>query len=566
MPLQIETVSEVPLVESGRALDSMRNSDFDVCSAYGEVVDNSIQANAHQVKICMVYKAKTPAMRNEPIERIVFGDDGHGMDAEILHSCMQLGYSSRYNDRGGIGRFGVGATLAAINQCKRVDIYSRVPGQKWLYTYFDLDEIASKKMNGIPAPQDRQPPEEFADLAGDKSGTIVIWSKYDRQPDNATEILESFRVWVGRTYRRFISDGITIALNGEPVFAIDPLYVELKKTQFPDDPKAFEYSPITIDWPIPAEDQRQGGPTKSSITIRMSLLPEEHRRNQGAGNSKMAIDRHIPENEGVSILRNGREVFYDHIPHWPGKHFAEIDRWWGCEISFDAVLDKEFTVKNIKRGAVPIRDLKRTLAEKINPTRETALERVREVWVKAKTETLVTPLGGGIVTGHEEAEEAAKNTPTPKGVLDADKNRKEETTKVTEEWLRHEDEKQKAAWQAKFESQPFTIMDADWKGPEFVETNHLGGADVLRYNVRHPFFTELASIRTALEDSAEDTPNAYRLRALIDLLLISHAKAETMIDPKIQWLPEKLLETLRMQWGHFLSNYIDTYKRENDIE
>jgi hypothetical protein len=53
---------------------------------------------------------------------------------------------------------------------------------------------------------------------------------------------------------------------------------------------------------------------------------------------------------------------------------------------------------------------------------------------------------------------------------------------------------------------------------------------------------------------------------LIDLLLISHAKAETMIDPKTNWQPEKLLETLRMQWGHFLSNYIDTYKKENDIK
>lgn len=569
MSNKIKSTEEIPLVESGRALDSMRNSDFDVCSAYGEVIDNSIQANAQNIKIVMFYKAKTPAMRNEPIERIVFGDDGHGMDSEILHSCLQLGYSSRYNDRSGIGRFGVGATLAAINQCKRVEIYSRAPGQNWLYTYFDLDDIAARTMTGIPAPQDHQPPKEFASLAGDKSGTLVIWSKYDRQPDDATEILRSFRVWIGRTYRKFIKNNTIITLNGEQVFAIDPLYVDLAKTQFPDDPKAFEFPSMKIEWPIPPEDQLKGGPTKSIIKIRMSLLPEDFRKNQGSGNSKMAEERHIPDNEGLSILRNGREVFYDHIPHWIGiknKHFAEIDRWWGCEINFDAVLDKEFTVKNIKRGAIPVRDLKRTLAATINPTRDTALERVRDVWVKANAAKLTTPKDGGILTGHEDAEDAAKNTPTPKGVLDAGKNREQETAKITEDWLKHEDEKQKAAWQAKFKSQPFTIIDDEWKGPEFVETSHMGGADVLRYNVRHPFFTEINDIRAAIEDSGEEISNARRLRALIDLLLISHAKAETMIDPKTNWQPEKLLETLRMQWGHFLSNYIDTYKKENDIK
>jgi hypothetical protein len=567
MTTDTEHPTQVPLVESGTALDSMRNSDFDVYSAYGEVVDNSLQASAKHIKIQMLYKPKSPILRNEPIGRIGFGDDGHGMNTGVLHRCLQLGYSSRYNDRSGIGRFGVGATLAAINQCKRVEVYSKVEGGKWLYTYFDLQDITSHKMTGIPEPTEATPPKEFAGLVGEKSGTLVIWDKYDRQPDDASEILKNFTTWVGRAYRKFISSGVTITLNGQNVPAIDPLYLDLSKTQFPDDPKAFEFTPpITIEWPIPLEDQKPDGPTKSIITIRMSLLPEEFRKNQGAGNSKMAIERHIPENEGVSILRNGREVFFDHIPHWPGKHFSEIDRWWGCEISFDAILDKEFTVKNIKRGAVPVRDLKGALAAKINPTRETALERVREVWIKAKTAELVTPTGGGITTGHEDAEQAAKKTPTPKGVLDAGKDIDKESAKFADEWLKNEDERQKAAWEAKFKSQPFTIMDADWKGPEFVETSHLGGSDVLRYNVRHPFFTELASIRAALEASGQDTTNAKRLRVLIDLLLISHAKAETMIDPKIQWPPEQLLETLRMQWGQYLSNYIGTYKKENDIK
>jgi hypothetical protein len=37
-----------------------------------------------------------------------------------------------------------------------------------------------------------------------------------------------------------------------------------------------------------------------------------------------------------------------------------------------------------------------------------------------------------------------------------------------------------------------------------------------------------------------------------------------MIDPKSQWTPEKLLEAMRINWGHYLSNYIATCKRESE--
>ena len=558
------TKNEVPLVESSTALESMRNSDFDVCSAYGEVVDNSIQANARKIKIRMDYKTVRSA-DGEAIVSIAFGDDGCGMTEDILQRCLQLGYSSRLNDRSGIGRFGVGATLAAINQAKRVEIYSKTPGGVWLYTYFDLDDIASKAMSGIPEPIKKEGvPAEFSELVDAQGGTLVIWKKYDRQPDDASRILDELKVWVGRTYRKFLNDGLGITINGEAVYAIDPLYVDLSKTRFPDDPSAKEFAPIIVPWPIGKEDRRPGMPTHSDITIRISLLPEELRKTAGSGGSKETSDRYINVNEGISIVRNRREVFYDHIPHWPGAPFAEIDRWWGCEIAFDAILDREFTVKNIKRGAVPIRELKKLLASHVNPTRQTCLESVREVWARAKAAALVNPAVGGVRTGHEDAENAAKKTPAPRSVLDASKNIEKEVTRVTEEWLGDQDERQKAAWQAKFKSQPFTIMDADWRGSEFIEASHLGGTDVLRYNVRHPFFTELKAVESALDPTAQDSSGARRLRALIDLLLMSHAKAEAMIDPKMQWEPEKLIETLRMQWGQYLSNYISTYKRETE--
>lgn len=313
----------VSLVDDGAALLSMRNSDFDAYSAIGEVIDNSIQAEAKNIGLLVKFQPS----RQEPITSISFGDDGTGMSSEVLHRCLQLGYSTRFNDRTGIGRFGVGATLAAINQCKKVEVYSKENSGDWLYTYIDLDLITAvpSKMKEIPSPTKKALPPELKELVGSARGTLVIWGKYDRQPEAASKMIEELHIWVGRTYRKFIWDGVKIFINDRLVKAIDPLYVTTTLTKFPDDPKAHEYKEMVLPWPVAHEDRINNGPTESVIRIRMSLLPKEFRPTQGSGNSRQARDRYIDRNEGVSILRNNREVFYDAIPWWPGTPFKEID-------------------------------------------------------------------------------------------------------------------------------------------------------------------------------------------------------------------------------------------------
>lgn len=549
---------EVGLVSDAAALESLRESDFDAYSAYGEVVDNSLQAGARSVQIKLDYTQKGNA---EPITRLAFGDDGSGMPKNVLHHCMQLGYSSRYNDRTGIGRFGVGVTLAAINQCKKVSLYSREQEGAWLYTYVDLDRIKAGAMKGIPEPVEKDPPDDLADLLS-SSGTLMIWESYDRQPARASAILDDMRIWMGRTYRKFIWDGVKIIVNGEQVNAIDPLYNKTQETQFPHDPSAKLYDEMSFEWPVPVGDRIEGGPSKSEIRIRMSLLPEAFRPTQGSGNTREARDRSIHLNEGVSILRNGREVFYGPIPWWPGDPFKEIDRWWGCEIAFDAVLDRAFTVKNIKRGAVPTTQLKKAIHERITPTRKTALEEVREVWSKAKADADAKGADEGLDTGHGEAEGVAKKTKVPKSEIDKSKDLDDEARRLTEQLLKDADAELKARWHAKFKSQPFNIVEDEWRGPEFVETNHLGGSDVLRYNMRHQFFREVLKVREVLDEHNEELQYSARLAALIDLLLISFSKAEAMFDAGMELTAERLTEQLRMNWGHYLSSYLETWSKE----
>src|SRR5690606_19211656 len=147
---------------------------------YGEVIDNSIQAKATDIRIQFFENNNRKTNKSKHIEKILFADNGYGMDIYSLHRCLKLGHSSRYNDRSGIGRFGVGMTLGAIHECRRIEVYSKSEGGNWHYTYLDLDEIKEGSLKYIPLPILKKPETDFIDYISN-SGTLVIWSKYDKQ-------------------------------------------------------------------------------------------------------------------------------------------------------------------------------------------------------------------------------------------------------------------------------------------------------------------------------------------------------------------------------------------------
>lgn len=217
--------------EDSNALDSLRHSDFDALSAYGEVIDNSLQADATKILIEMF--CSHPRSNYQQIDYLAFGDNGSGMPTDTLHACLKLGWSSRYNDRSGIGRFGVGMVLGAIHEVKRIEVYSKKKNGTWQYTYIDLDEIENDKLDEIPEPEAKDVPEKFTHLVDEAHGTLVIWSKYDKQKKSGDSIIKEADHWIGRTFRYFIWDGVEIHLNGQEVKAHDPLYARTEKTTFP---------------------------------------------------------------------------------------------------------------------------------------------------------------------------------------------------------------------------------------------------------------------------------------------------------------------------------------------
>src|SRR5206468_582783 len=119
----IKPQSRVPAVLSGQALRSLRDSGFSLPAALGEPVDNSLEADANAIKIRLQEATGHDGKRH--IQQIVIGDDGRGMDRDTLHHYLQLGFSTRYMSKKTIGKYGVGAKLAALNFGRRMDVWSR---------------------------------------------------------------------------------------------------------------------------------------------------------------------------------------------------------------------------------------------------------------------------------------------------------------------------------------------------------------------------------------------------------------------------------------------------------
>ncbi len=560
------------IFQATNAIDSLRSSDFDAVSAYGEVIDNAIEANAKNIRIKTSQKQSKNRSRFVRLTQISFCDDGLGMDANTLENCLTIGWSSRFNQREGIGRFGVGMTLAAIHECKKIEVYSKQAGGDWLYICLDLDVLSTGQATELEKPTPKAPPVDLEKLAGNDHGTIVTWSKYDRQSDSAPRLVEESIKWIGRTYRYFMwDDDVNIYMDGQLIHAIDPLYCNLERTKYPDDTPALEYDPILLEWPVEELDAPEDSPKNSTITIKMSLLPECLREARGDGGNRTATDRYIDENEGISILRNKREVFYGHIPHWKSAgagwpHFENPDRWWGGEIHFDAVLDRAFTVKNIKRGAVPNKQLKSDIKELIKSTRETCIEEVRAAWDKHDLEKKNQSTGSEKAPRpHEGAETIAKITPTDVSKIDRDKDFDTSSDDYIDTLTKHVDEEEKAGLKAIFAAQPFSIEEDTWRGTQFLESNHMGGKSVLTYNMNHSFFKCINEVLDTIQEENSTHPQTKQLKELLDLLLIAYAKAETSFNADDHMPADQFLDYVRSNWGQYLVNYVNTWKTSSMV-
>ena len=198
-----------PIIPAKTAIESFRDNGYrDAASAISEIIDNSIEAKAKNIKILVFEKSEIKANRPmKQISEIAIVDDGIGMDETTLKTSLQFGNGTKLKTRKGIGRFGIGLPNASISQCRHVEVYSW-QNSKCLQTYLDIDEIEEKSQQNINEINVNELPKHIGkEIKKTNTGTAVIWKECDRLDIAKGETLyKRMQRDLCRIYRHFLDD------------------------------------------------------------------------------------------------------------------------------------------------------------------------------------------------------------------------------------------------------------------------------------------------------------------------------------------------------------------------
>ena len=488
-------------------------------SAVAELVDNALQAGATEISV------KLTVDQSESEHPLVLSvlDNGSGMDAETLRMALRFGGSTRFNDRRGLGRYGMGLPNSSLSQAKRVTVHSWESGQgEVLQSHLDIDEISTGAITEVPVPR-RVARPHFVN--GHSNGTAVTWSRCDRLDNKRVSTLtRKLLIALGRRFRFFLWDGVSIDVNGDAVEPIDPLFLQgsgsfVGASQFCDD---FVYE-IAAD---PDDRQRTG-----IVRVRFSELPVSEWSN--LTNSEKRL-RGIAKGAGVSVVRSGREVDYGWF-FLGGKRRENYDDWWRCEIQFDPILDEAFGITHTKQQIRPRPHLVEALAGDMESMARLLNARARKAHLDAKVAERFS------VSEERAAEKDRMLTPLPR-------------------FLRSRDEQVLAALGQKAGAArdgngsdaartAYRIMPAPLSETAFFNYARNEGSLLLVLNPEHPFYK---NVYRRLLDS--ESPQEIALRSQIDLLLLAAARNEALLDDQNAI---EAAEAFRKGWSDTLATFLN---------
>lgn len=348
------------------AIKSLRSSGYrNTASAVGELIDNSIQANASEVRVIISTKINLGTRKTKQVDEIAVLDNGSGMDSVLLQRALKLGFGTNHESSSGMGKFGMGLPQASISQAKRIDVWSWTSGSASTakHAFIDLSDDNWMLKHVIEEPDSRQIPEVYSEYTKNiNSGTLVKWSILDKadwkKPDTLFNRIENT---IGRMYRYWlIENKVRIVMNilneagvstNEQVFRpLDPLFLNENAkcgVEAPEKPLFSEYDTIRREYILPVD----GKDKDVCVEMKFSMAKDEVRLREDdtvAGSKdygKLAL-----ECTGVSIVREGRELELNKDWNIPDIKDPR-HRWWGAEICFSRDLDDVFGVTNNKQCA-----------------------------------------------------------------------------------------------------------------------------------------------------------------------------------------------------------------------
>ncbi len=561
----------LPVVQAGQALLSLRDSGHDLPTALGEVIDNSVEARAETIRIRL--RESTDAKGKKHVHEIAVIDDGTGMDRDTLWHYPVVGYSSRYMSTTTIGKYGVGAKLAALNFGKRIEVWSRqAADQPWLHVHYDLDEALEAEKDGdtegagIAEPVTEPLPRDLRDLVPEGSGTLVLWSKVDRLEEGRlapsfdelkTDVIKD----LSRMFRTFLDQGTVIEVNGTHLLPHDPLFLmegtwadellanHLTRTEGRRSGRRREHFEATTIW---EEDIKIAGANNAVAKLRITLYPAAAIQKRGDGGNELARKLRIPENQGqISFLRRGREISYTNVPRIFPRGVEDADRYVGIEVAFEPDLDQYFGVRHVKRGVEPQGELRDKLRAALKKHLPDARKKLEEHWGAVGRREQAAKGEHAAIIGAVQS--VAPTMPLSRAPEKTDEEVESELADLAEDAHPDATEQEKKDYIEKTKALPFVMENVPWPGKEFIDVRLLGNQVVVRLNTRHRFYRELweplkeiADMDVSSVSGGDAIKAAKRAVEGLTLMVLAYGKAMSMSQCPSDY------EDLTSYWGQFI--------------
>jgi hypothetical protein len=336
-----ETEKLEVLPDPKRMIEGLRDTGYEFNTAMADLIDNSIAAAATVIDVMILMDFKGNL-------RLSIADNGTGMNRDGLINAMKYGSAERPHPSS-LGKFGLGLKTASTAFCRRLMVSARTnESQEIIRAYWDLDHVVNvaRKWELLIDKSDKETIEHLNRVAGDSSGTVVVWENIDRLMKNyATptgsvakkalgKIVDDLKRHISMIYQRFLDQNnkavsnIIIRVNGESLAPWDPFCVSESEQ-------------------VAAQDVEVEG-TKAVFKINAYVLP----RGEEFSSPQAAAIANLSNNlQGIYIYRENRLI---HYADWLGMFSKEphytLSR---IEFSFDHKLDDAFQI-DIKKSQITL--------------------------------------------------------------------------------------------------------------------------------------------------------------------------------------------------------------------
>jgi len=248
----IKEGASVPVFLGQSLINALRDLGYnDTTSAVCEYVDNALQWHAKNVRI---YFFETGRRSQKKKIDVVILDDGSGMAPNVLKAACAFGGSMSFDNRQGIGRYGMGMKASGLSMGPTLHVYSWQELGAFHRMTLDTEEIGNKKADLLMLPD----PELVPRLPGDLIEILTSPMTYPRDPDSqelltrdptqltealgrsgtlihipdcdrltyhkAATLTQHATNEMARVYRRFLGRDRRIFVNNRPLIPFDPTY------------------------------------------------------------------------------------------------------------------------------------------------------------------------------------------------------------------------------------------------------------------------------------------------------------------------------------------------------